>query len=618
MYLNHKDLSKYWILDIEADSLAPTVIWCCVLINCATEECVVLRTAQAAKEWFEEHKGCYFIGHFALSYDIPVLRRLWECSIDDENVIDTVVLSYLYHPNMPRPKGLSGAAGPHSLQAWGLRFNFPKGDFHDFSCFSEEMLSYCIQDCKLTLRVFRALTQRMRERGFSELSCWIEHRIRPVIDQQQRNGFHFDVTGANKLVKELREKEQAFTETIQKLFPKRLTEVRTYKFRVKSDGQPYSSYYRHLEEYPKLEFNAQKTEYTVYDWEEFNIGSPKQRVSRLLEFGWTPTKFTKPSASFPNGQPQADEDSIVTFSELCGEPGVAAIASWLVCNGRANMLETWLNSYNPETGCIHGRVFSCGAGTRRMTHNSPNTANIPAANEGVKYGKEVRQLWAARPKRVLVGVDMKSAQMRIFAHYLQNEEATKLYVTGDPHVYNAEQIGNGFGKPAAKKAYYSFILGAGALKLGADAKSLGAFGDVDAETAGKAIKKTLKKITPGLAELLKTLEKEWKANNGWLTTLDGGLVRCPSSHMCLCYKIQPGEAVIGKLGSIRVWDTCQDLDYLKVGDIHDEWQFDCLPEHAEELGKRACAAITWAAKELGLSVPFEGDYKVGATWAETH
>jgi DNA polymerase I-like protein with 3'-5' exonuclease and polymerase domains len=60
------------------------------------------------------------------------------------------------------------------------------------------------------------------------------------------------------------------------------------------------------------------------------------------------------------------------------------------------------------------------------------------------------------------------------------------------------------------------------------------------------------------------------------------------------------------------------LDAVKVGDIHDEGQFDVLTEHAELFGQTAVSCIEQAGKILGLNVPVTGFYKIGVTWAETH
>lgn len=60
------------------------------------------------------------------------------------------------------------------------------------------------------------------------------------------------------------------------------------------------------------------------------------------------------------------------------------------------------------------------------------------------------------------------------------------------------------------------------------------------------------------------------------------------------------------------------IDSLKVGDIHDEWQYDVDPNYADEHGELAVKAITKAGEKLNLAVPLDGESKVGRTWAETH
>ncbi len=60
------------------------------------------------------------------------------------------------------------------------------------------------------------------------------------------------------------------------------------------------------------------------------------------------------------------------------------------------------------------------------------------------------------------------------------------------------------------------------------------------------------------------------------------------------------------------------LSSLLVGSIHDEWQYDVLPEDAEEHGKLAVEAIIRAGEELNLNIPMGGGSKQGRTWSETH
>jgi DNA polymerase-1 len=82
----------------------------------------------------------YFVGHNAISFDGPLLHRLEGVLLLLLISVDTLVLSYLYDP---------GLIGGHSLEAWGHRLKDPKGDFHDWSGYSQEMDTYCQQDVRL-------------------------------------------------------------------------------------------------------------------------------------------------------------------------------------------------------------------------------------------------------------------------------------------------------------------------------------------------------------------------------------------------------------------------------------------------------------------------------------
>ena len=56
----------------------------------------------------------------------------------------------------------------------------------------------------------------------------------------------------------------------------------------------------------------------------------------------------------------------------------------------------------------------------------------------------------------------------------------------------------------------------------------------------------------------------------------------------------------------------------EIGDIHDEGQHETQPRSGDELGKICVQAIRDAGEELSFRVPTDGDYKVGANWAECH
>jgi len=606
LYLEKNDLSNYFVIDIEANGLDDAdTIWCLVSRNVATGSVESFVGHSEIRRWASELPTSYvLIGHNIISYDVPTLNRILGLKLSLDRCIDTLVLSYLYHPQLPRPVGLSGKKGPHSLEAWGLRFNDEKGDYNDWSKFTDEMLVYCVQDVNLTYRVYTALTGRLRGRGFSELSVWIEHKIRIVVDKQERTGFSFDVPAAQSLYDRLRGIEESLAGPIKELFPAELVPVGTYTYRLKKDGDPTASYERHLANYDDLRHNLDGT-YTVYTLQDFNIGSPAQRVKRLLSLGWKPTTFT------PTGSPKVDEESLVSFANSSKRPEIQAIADWLVANGRANMVNTWLGNVGAD-GRIHGRVFTCGAITRRMRHTTPNTANIPG-NEA-KFGVECRSLWRATPGRVLVGYDAAALEMRMFGHYLNNKEASDLYIYGDPHTFNAGALtvalGVQFERKPVKTDFYAFLYGASNGKLGSHYGKGAKF--------GKQIRETLLTNTPGLLQLAKRIEQE--AESGWIKTIDGGYVHSLSPHAALNSKLQSAGGIAMKLCAVLLDQMieAEGLDAWKVGDIHDEAQFDCHPSDAQRVGELALIALRQAGEMLNLSVPLDGEFKIGKTWADTH
>ncbi len=595
MYLP-KDFTNYIYVDIETDDINATRIWCAVFIIIATGQVVKCVGHQEIKRFIDEApKESRWVGHNAISFDVPQLNRLLGCSMSLSRVVDTLVLSYLFNPKLP---------GGHSLEAYGDRLKHPKLHVDiGFDKFTPELLERCVGDCLLGVKVFKALVDKMTRIGYSEKSCALEHRIRSIVDRQQEYGWFFDTVAAKDLYERLRRSEEQLGVSIKELFGRTLKSQGTYTYRTRADGSPYASYERHLDTYDKLTHRSDGT-YEVFSYEDFNIGSPVQRLARLEGLGYRPVKLTK------GGNPSVDEESLVEFANSSGIKEVQAIADWLVINGRANMINTWLNNVGPDSR-IHGRVFTCGAGSRRMTHSAPNTANIPG--NGAKYGEECRSLWtvADRDRQCIVGHDAKAAQMRMFGHYLNDPATARLYIEGDPHQHNADAVG--IERRLVKNVFYAMIFGAYDPKL---ASTAGFTSNLKAE--GARIREALYKTTPGLERLTKEIGYEFKAQHGRLKCIDGGYVLCPNESAALNYKIQSAEACLMKQATIFIDERAQHLDHHKIGDIHDEGQDECVKEDAEELGKIKVQAIRDAGEELRFTVPMDGDYKIGSDWSMTH
>lgn len=612
-YLTYDD--TYWSVDIEADDFRnqASVVWLVCAENVATGEKKDFRSAAVFKAWCAQEPRV-FVGHNFLAYDAPVLNRIWGTRISVGEVVDTFVLSQLYSPSL---------RGGHGLDDWGVRLNEPKGDFHDFSKYSSEMLVYCRQDVKLTAEVYRVLCKRMKAEGFSNRGVELEHHAWHIIQNKQRqNGFPFDEEKADSLYAELRAREEQLKAEIYKLWPPVLQHVRTFAKSHKKDGTRTADYQRHLGQYPKIEVNEDGS-YNAHDYVCFNLGSPPQRIQKLLDYGWVPVNFTE------KGSPKIDEDEMLAFAETSGITEIIALAKWCVTNARANMVRNWTKAINPETGKIHGTLFL--ASTGRYRHSKPNTANIPGVRSGPDdhpllgeagtWAYECRELWnSGGAGWRLVGVDGKGMQARCLAHNVAAtvgvdtaQEFIDELLLGDVHKKNMARYGFP-SKPAAKKAYYTILMGGGAAKIAADQIQ---FGWVPPSN----VKDLVIGGIPGFKQLQKKLEKELR-DTGRITLCDGTRLLVPSPHMVIPYLLQGDESRLMKQAMIYVDEEIRRRKLqkyiLKVGDIHDEWQSRVREELVEEYIDFTLPCFIRAGESFDYNILIEGSAAIGDNWAETH
>jgi len=138
------------VFDIEANGFYEDVrsIWCIVAHD--LESGVTRRYSP-----FDIDEGVRYlrsadvlIGHNIIGYDLPVIWKVHGAWDTVPLVLDTLVLSCFLMPER---------WGGHGLEAWGKLLGFPKGDFHDFSTYSKEMLEYCERDVKLNIKILEKL-----------------------------------------------------------------------------------------------------------------------------------------------------------------------------------------------------------------------------------------------------------------------------------------------------------------------------------------------------------------------------------------------------------------------------------------------------------------------------
>jgi len=159
-------------------------------------------------------------------------------------------------------------------------------------------------------------------------------------------------------------------------------------------------------------------------------------------------------------------DRTITFcpwnTKVKDIPEAKLIADYLMYQKRVAQVESWLKSAD-NNDRVKGFVNSNGTITGRMTHNSPNLAQVPSSNS--PYGADCRSCWTVPKQHKLVGIDASGLELRMLAHYLNDEDYTNEIVNGDVHTANQRSAGLE-SRSQAKTFIYALLYGAGNEKLG--------------------------------------------------------------------------------------------------------------------------------------------------------
>ena len=545
------------ILDIETNS-THNKIWMCVTREIGGDV-TVWKEASELQKYLD---SCdLIIMHNGICFDAPVLRKSWNITMKQNQMCDTLVLSRLLSPSLE---------GGHSLAAWGGRLGFPKGDFSDWDAgYSAEMEAYCIQDTLVTEKLYLHLTTELTRNKFEERSIKLEHNVQAVIAKQEESGFKLNERDAIILLSTLQNKLVVLETELQNIFP-----TKTILRVSEKTGKPLK---------PIIE--------------PFNPGSRKQIGERLQEKGWKPDKYTE------TGQPIVDEGTL----EGLDFPEAKAIAEYLLLQKRIAQIQSWLKVVQPD-GRVRGKVITNGAVTGRMTHHSPNMAQVPSC--GSPYGEDCRDLWIVEKGYKLVGIDASGLELRMLAHYMEDDAYIYEVTQGDIHTANQKAAGLET-RSQAKTFIYAFLYGAGAAKIG---KVVGA----GAREGQKLIDSFLEN-TPKLRALREKVARISKSS-GSLPGLDGRRLYIRSDHAALNTLLQGAGAIVMKQALVILDERLSKLgvDYKFVANVHDEWQIEVEEAYADMVGKLGVQAIEEAGRVLKMRCPLTGAYKVGNSWKETH
>jgi hypothetical protein len=485
-------------------------------------------------------------GHNIINYDCAVLAKLYpEFRIKREwrpQVLDTLVLSRLIcgniedtdHARVRNGTLPAKLIGRQSLKAWGYRLGELKGTYGEqedaWDSFSEEMLSYCVQDVTVTKKLYTYLMKI----GAPAKAIELEHQAQWLMSKQERNGFVFDLEKAEKLRETLELRYAVLSSQLVSIVPQIPDKV----FVPKRDNK-------------RLGYKAGVP---IQRYKDFNPSS-RQQVAWVLkhQFNYLPEN----EDCYEDERLKVDGD---TFKFIKGDENApqelrdlaTVFEEYLMVAKRLGQLATgnqaWLKHVKAD-GRIHGSVNPCGTVTGRATHANPNVAQVP--HVGSPYGQECRELFRAPEGWYEVGVDACGLELRCLAHYLYPYDKgayAHVILNGDIHTLNQQAAGLPT-RNAAKTFIYAFLYGAGDKAIG---KQLG--GD---EKVGKQVKNKFLKATPAIKMLREAVKntlvveyhgkiKEWKRK--YLRGLDGRHLHVRSLHSALNLLLQSCGALICKNG----------------------------------------------------------------------
>jgi len=529
--------------------------------------------------------------------------------------------------------------GRESLEAWAIRAGGElKGDYKgSWETLTPEMWEYGLQDGPTTASVYHWMMKPTFRVPW--MVMWIEQEVGRIIGRQQANGWRIDVPYLQWLDGKLAQETQEAKDTMTKAFGAwyRMDEQKANGYLLRNpkglwkafetkdvpvdllESNRYESWPVKVPRKTMKRQGIQYTEgrpYTPIELHQFNPNSRLDVYKGLnTKYGWEPNLRTE------TGSPKVSEE---TLKDLEWPEAQAAYRYFLL--SKINGYTTgWLKK--ERNGRLYGRVNSNRANTRRMTHQEPNLANVPA--KGALYGEECRKVFVADDGWVQIGADAEQLELRCLANRLAPYDGgayAEELVSGDAHTLHisaAAGISRDLVTPEIRKGgktvTYAFLYGAGDGKL---KKSYSGIKGVP-KKSGKDVRKGYEKGIKGMEPLIEKLKEQVNAR-GYIRALDGGKLYSRSDHSVLNLQLQSDGALIMKAALIFAdqllaeMGLVEGVDFKYVGAIHDEYQMTSAPEHADAVGSSLVRGMEMAGEWFGFPLPTTGDYKIGNNWSETH
>ena len=411
---------------------------------------------------------------------------------------------------------------------------------------------------------------------------WItlEHQVATILTKQEHHGWYFDEQSARELESTLRNELESTQAKLRADFPY----VAGAVFTPKRDNQR-TGYVKGVSFTRLKDFNPQSRDHIAW--------------ILSTHCGWQPSSLTN------SGKAVIDE----TVLKDIGTDIALRFLRVLELTKMLGMISQGVNAWQKlvtTSNRIHHHC-SVGCATHRASHRNPNLSQVPS-------DERFRRLFTASPNMVMVGADLSGIELRMLAHYLARYDGGRyadILLNGDIHQENADKIG--ISRRQVKTVTYAFLYGAGDQKIGTSFD--GSLGETQAKRKGKEIRKAFVNAIEGLSDLLKAVKRA--AERGYVRGLDGRNISVDKGHVALNYLLQGSAAIIAKRWMVLA-DAQLDSHSHQLGFIHDELQYETIPESVDDLKFLLELTAVQAGEYYNLRLPIAAEAKSGKNWAEVH
>jgi len=366
----------------------------------------------------------------------------------------------------------------------------------------------------------------------------------------------------------------------------------------------------------RLEVVAEK----IYDLagEHFNINSPQQ-LGRILfdKLGLPQGKKTKTGYS----------TSMEVLSDLASHhPLPQEVLNYRSLTKLKNTyVDALPRMVHSESGRIHTSYNQTVTVTGRLSSSEPNLQNIPVRTE---EGREIRRAFVADPGNLLVSADYSQIELRVLAHYSNDEALIDAFRKGeDIHLRTAAET---FGvqpdavtaemRRQAKAINFGIIYGMSAFRLAKDLQ-------IPQKTAKQIIERYFERYQ-GVSSYVEEMVRVGR-EQGFVTTLFNRKrflpdlssrnhnVRQFAERTAINTPIQGSAADIIKLAMIRIDSELErkSLPARMIMQVHDELVFEVEASATQEVAGLVKSEMESVAE---LAVPLVVEVATGSNWDEAH